>query len=588
MGLNESGKTTILEAIDWFSGGRESLDPAGLAGRTRANNDDLVPIADKANFNGKIIIRAGVELDDEDIQALAAHLKKRHKYDLKEVTKTEFVVEDVNIYRDSTWFKREEPQPLAIEGIGRSQRGTEDRKLSQHKQAAATAQEFIRTRMPPIWYFPNFLFDFPSRIYLSERDDDTDRDRFYRALMQDVLDSLDKDASLDRHIVKRATSNSSSKQRALKQLLLDMQRAITNRIFTPWDGIFGQENDKEVVLTHDYDAFENAEGEEFYEVYLEFQIKGNDGYFDVSERSLGFRWFFVFLLLTHFRGFRKGSSDVLFLFDEPASNLHPNAQAKLLESFSELTDRCVIIYTTHSHHMINPRWLENTFVVRNLGLEVETSITDYNARKTNIVVDRYRSFAVEHPEQSHYFRPILDVLDYAPSRLEAVPDAVMLEGKNDFYALSYLQDLILQDVDTDLALMPGMGAGGLDSLIQLYLGWGRNFIVVLDSDQEGERQRKRYLDKFGAVLDGKVFTLKVFVSKAPGHSPETLLTKADRLAIQGIAYPGEDYTKKKFYRSLQEALATGSVVPIGEPTQRRFQRILEGMALALDDSSQFQ
>ncbi|HJQ78170.1 MAG TPA: hypothetical protein VJ948_13060, partial [Acidimicrobiia bacterium] len=230
-------------------------------------------------------------------------------------------------------------------------------------------------------------------------------------------------------------------------------------------------------------------------------------------------------------------------------------------------------------------WLENTFVVRNLGLEVETSITDYSARKTNIVVDRYRKFAVEHPEQSHYFRPILDVLDYAPSRLESVPDAVMVEGKNDFYALSYMQDLILKEPGLDLALMPGMGAGGLDNLIQLYLGWGRNFIIVLDSDREGQNQRKRYMDKFGAILDGKVFILRDFVTKAPGDSPETLLTKADRLAIQGLAYPGEDYTKKKFYRSLQEALATGTVVPVGGPTQRRFQRILEGMATALDGTS---
>ena len=35
-----------------------------------------------------------------------------------------------------------------------------------------------------------------------------------------------------------------------------------------------------------------------------FKIEGDDGFCHLSERSLGFRWFFVFLLLTQFRGYR--------------------------------------------------------------------------------------------------------------------------------------------------------------------------------------------------------------------------------------------------------------------------------------------
>jgi len=55
----------------------------------------------------------------------------------------------------------------------------------------------------------------------------------------------------------------------------------------------------------------------------------------------------------------------LFLLDEPASNLHSTAQAQLLKSFEKLPS---LIYTTHSHHMINPKWLEGTYVVKNEGL----------------------------------------------------------------------------------------------------------------------------------------------------------------------------------------------------------------------------
>ena len=52
VGLNESGKTTILEAIDYFTKGHEALGPKELAGRSRLDEHDIIPIAQRANFNG--------------------------------------------------------------------------------------------------------------------------------------------------------------------------------------------------------------------------------------------------------------------------------------------------------------------------------------------------------------------------------------------------------------------------------------------------------------------------------------------------------------------------------------------------------
>ena len=53
--------------------------------------------------------------------------------------------------------------------------------------------------------------------------------------------------------------------------------------------------------------------------YLEMQIEDSDGYSYIHERSLGFRWFFVFLLLTRYKGeLSNPDSELIFLFDEPA------------------------------------------------------------------------------------------------------------------------------------------------------------------------------------------------------------------------------------------------------------------------------
>ena len=94
--------------------------------------------------------------------------------------------------------------------------------------------------------------------------------------------------------------------------------------------------------------------------------------------------------------------------------------------------------------MINPSWLENTYVVINKGVDLDASITDHRKKRTDIAIERYRSFANAHPSEVRYFQPILDVLDHKPSQLELVSDVVMAEGKNDFYTLTYMNEIILE------------------------------------------------------------------------------------------------------------------------------------------------
>ena len=372
----------------------------------------------------------------------------------------------------------------------------------------------------------------------------------------------------------RAESGTESDELALTQLLLNMGRKVTTDVFTAWNRIFNRNVDKKVNI--------NIAHDESRGWYVFFRIEDADGFFFLHERSLGFRWFFVFLLLTTYRASRKNSPpNLVFLFDEPASNLHASAQTQLLSSLENLSEASTIIYTTHSHHLINPNWLENTYVVRNLGIEVEADVTEYHAKKTNIVIERYRSFASKHPSQAHYFQPILDMLDYAPSKLELVPAMVMAEGKNDFYAFRYMHDVAFNS-DLDLHFLPGGGSGSLDDLIRLYIGWARNFVVLLDSDVEGKKQKKRYIDHFGPIVKDRILTLGDLIPDLNGKSLELAFEKADRDTIQNVAYSSETYQKKKFFRALQEALATRAMLPLSESTTARFSDLLHGLKTRLD------
>jgi len=76
VGLNESGKTTILEAINLLRY-RESLDALELPGYGQRDPHDLIPIAKRANFNGEITIKAGVSITEIDRKEIASRLRTK-------------------------------------------------------------------------------------------------------------------------------------------------------------------------------------------------------------------------------------------------------------------------------------------------------------------------------------------------------------------------------------------------------------------------------------------------------------------------------------------------------------------------------
>jgi 5S rRNA maturation endonuclease (ribonuclease M5) len=192
----------------------------------------------------------------------------------------------------------------------------------------------------------------------------------------------------------------------------------------------------------------------------------------------------------------------------------------------------------------------------------------------SIEVEKYRIFVSHHPNQRTYYQPILDVLEYRPSNLEAIEDVVMVEGKNDFYVLSYFQDIIIKS-NQKISLLPGTGSGSLDTAIQLYYAWGRKFCILLDSDQEGKKQKKRYQDLFGTIVINRIFILEDIDPAWAGCATEKILTNDDVLTIQKSVFPDKKkFNKKLFNLAIQENFVGGIVVTVSQTTIDRFNKLL--------------
>ena len=361
---------------------------------------------------------------------------------------------------------------------------------------------------------------------------------------------------------------------------------LTHSVFGRWNKIFGEETKgKELTIAYSTDEGEiiNESGEpqntHEHDIYVKFQVKDGTRRFDVKDRSLGFRWFFAFMLFTQFRTARDTGRPILFLFDEPASNLHAAAQQRLLESFPEIAiGEHALVYTTHSHYMIEPSWLEQTFIVTNRSDAPNASIIDnvsLDDESLDIRAETYRSFVAKSAGKTSYFQPILDRLDVIPDKFNIDRRSVILEGKSDYYILRYSVDLF---GEKDLFLLPGLGASTLGSLIALSTGWNLKYQFLLDSDKAGKDAQKKYVKDF-AIPVSVIRTLSDYLAEV--RVIEDILDQEAFDIIKGELGISEKPDKQQIRRFFQEKLATGDLVPLGDGFKKNIEALIGAMKEAL-------
>lgn len=579
VGLNESGKTTVLEAVAFFFDNWNSEKEVGIHSLAVNDMHSLIPKSKRDNFNGTVKLSGKLVFSEDDKKEITEFLnKKGYK---------KYIIDDDGVFTLSFEFKDsvylENGKKSTAPFIARVAKTSTAKTLTWlhdvKKEDWLELLSFIKAKVQPIIYYPNFLFDFPAKIYLSSdptpaSPQNSREQKFYRMFIQDILDSLENDLQIQTHIIDRKNSGKSRDMDALETLKIKIGAKLSNIVFQNELNIF-KDSKTELIISIESDGTPTT-------VFLSIRVKQGTEIYEIRERSLGFRWFIIFNLLTQFRLSRKGATPPLFIFDEPASNLHQTAQKKLLKAFDTLTSRSnvSIIYSTHSHHLINPEWLENTFIVSNKAHDPNDD-EDFIATNTDIEIKRYRQFVAESPNQITYYQPILDVLEYSPSNLEFIPDVVMVEGKNDYYTIRQ----IIKELDykKPFHVLPGCGSGALDTPIRLYLGWGKNFLILLDGDGAGEREKNRYSKNLGKVIDGRIRCLGDIEPSWQGMALESLFESSDLLAIQKIAFPDVAiYSKDIFNRAIQELLARNvKFGKLSKTTKTNFTKLFNALATAL-------
>lgn len=557
VGLNESGKTSILEAIYHIQNEMPETE-----------FHKLIPKDQKLNFNEIVSIRATLKLDKSDEKKIKEFVKTLGYSNLDEIKTIEItrIIDFRNSEFDNTYIDWE------IDLIATKGKSKKSKTIKSETEEWHAITDYIEKNLiPRIIYYPDFLFDFPSRIYLEEYENESEEQATYREVLSDILDSMGGNLNIQSHILDRLKSDKEDAKEALESTINKMSAIVSKTVFQAWETLFKSQG-KEILLKT---GKEDINDEERY--YLEVRLKEGPDQYQIAERSLGFKWFFTFLLFTEFR--KKRSTDngeILFLLDEPASNLHSTAQKNLLKTFEKLVENCRLIYTTHSHHLIHPNWLSGAYIIRNKNLDYDDEI-NFDAKKTDVEAVQYRKFASQNPEQRTYFQPILDALEYQPGLLEQVPEIIITEGKNDYYTFRYINEVILDHEFKNLNFYPGAGADKNQNIISLYLAWNRKFKILLDGDDHGVAAKERYLNEFGPLINDKVITLKD-INKAFNCTTEFLFEESERLLItKKFDSDSKDYNKSKFNSAVQIALVTKEKVNLSEKTIDKFKLILSAI-----------
>lgn len=590
VGLNESGKTTILEAIHTFS-------PDGSTSDLRGDEDVEIPFKERvprhllSEFTGDVSITAVLSVSPEDAKAIVQKLAADHS-----------IICDENTFPKEVVFERAQrfsggdyqSNFLALRSEIKIKTGAQKKWRAPTREEKTLIRNTVYNLTPDIAYFPTFVFNFPEKFFLTARGGKVDR--FYRRVFQDILDADARGQTIERDIIRRireeklvlpwtsflTTWLGHDDRDKIQQVMDRASAAVTKLVFGRWNKIFKDDaGGKEVVITYNVvegevrDKDGTATNTQNHDVEVSFQIKDGTRRFNVNDRSLGFRWFFAFMLFTQFRVARSSTRPLLFLFDEPASNLHAAAQQRLIECFPEVAKgENMLAYSTHSHYMIEPKWLEQTFIVTNRADAPLASMMDeisLDDESLDVKVATYRSFVHKHPTQTDYFQPVLDRLEVVPSRFDLQRHSIILEGRSDYYVLRYAAAMLGH---VSAPLVPGLGAGTLGALVALHLGWGLDLLFVLDGDKQGVIEKKRYIADFG-LPEASIVTLSELSPKL--KVIEDLLDENAKAAIAlKLGIEGSP-TKAQIKRFFQEALASGANTDLGTGFKDRALAVLKAL-----------
>ncbi len=483
-GQNESGKSSVLEALESFESGTFNTDskPFTTKGTLIQSVSCTYGSIDSKSLTEALMVglrdQFGPDLeegepllDEKKIKAIKqftltrSHPNSEGKSSL-EITESVFEIVKAAMFEWDT----EEDETLAD--------GTVTKKTIREKiidlddsNKEDIANIFFEYAIPRIVLFNDFCDLLPDRITLADLKAKNKDAPGYRAVKNlekilglNFVSLYDKD-DLERESIRDEHNNT---------LSVDFQKAWGQKIH----------NDNKIEVKYDFEKRDTDDNS-----YVNFYTETKDRQkLKPHQRSKGLIWFLSFWIELNAQN--SDEQELTILADEPGLYLHVKAQGDILRLFKKLSgEGNQIIYTTHSPNLIEAEKLNRISLVLNdpkLGTTLEPVTTS----------------KIDTQNKQDALQPVANAIGFSVSDFAlSAQKCVILEGVSDHFYYTAMRTLLGRN--GGYSFVPGIGVRKQNTLVSFCVGYGIDWVAIFDDDAtRGSDAQKTFGEIKDHLFDG--------------------------------------------------------------------------------------
>lgn len=254
--------------------------------------------------------------------------------------------------------------------------------------------------------------------------------------------------------------------------------------------------------------------------------KGNENKhdrFSITERSQGAQQFLSLILSLSLETKNRERKNELILIDEPEVHLHPSGIRNLAKELLKIGQDNYLFLATHSPFMIDKKHKERHFIVK----KNRKAITElYRIKDSDNIID---DEVLNEAFGINVYRDLLN------------PHSVLVEGAADKLILQKALALLERE---DIGIANGHGSN-IDTLASKMNFDNVSVLVITDDDKDGRKYKENILKIGGAYNIDTVFTIRDIVGEIIDHG-----TIEDTLGVQYIESQFLKYYKLSFDEDL--------------------------------------
>lgn len=299
---------------------------------------------------------------------------------------------------------------------------------------------------------------------------------------------------------------------------------------------------------------------------INFWIKEDGVLHRPSQRSQGQQWYLSFYIKVVAR-MSEGKPNVI-LIDEPGLFLHARAQKDLLNVLNHHTSNYPIVFSTHSPYLITEDNLENVRLV------------EKKQRKTTVL----GKIHAHETADKETLTPILTAIGLGVNdsitNLDQ-KDNVVVEGPEDVFYLQAFKQLLPEASRPKVNFINGGGAGNMGKVGAILEGWGANIWYLFDNDQgfkdgSGELGRawKVLPESIKKVLGDDEGTIADLIS-LPDFKKFVLENEAAKYTSKNSAYIKKSKLEKVLLARQFLQRVKGGNVSIDATTKDKIEKLFE-------------